>query len=137
MNKTYTSAEIADKTRLYFEGINNIENKSTPNDLMESAQANVMTYKAKVMDPYNEGKITNTDIINGIEAGKNIYHAEHPEDIVKDLDRTAEITVSKNPTLALVKKEEYPLSKTGFINAAILIYGLINVGIILAIAFLK
>ena len=42
--------------------------------------------------------------------------------------------------LTLVKKEEYPLAsnnKAAFINIAILLYGIVNVGLIMAIALMK
>ena len=46
----------------------------------------------------------------------------------------------QGPVRALVKKEEYPLatsSKAAFINIAILLYGIVNVGLVLAIALMK
>lgn len=42
------------------------------------------------------------------------------------------------PVRALVKTEEHPnSSRAAFINMAILLYGVVNIGIILAIAFMK
>ncbi len=46
---------------------------------------------------------------------------------------------NEGPKLALVKKEEsYPLSsKSAFINVVILLYGVLNIGFIVAVALMK
>lgn len=142
ITRTYTNEEIVEKTRIFFEGINNIENKNTSTDLTEAAQANVKKYELGVMVPYNDGKL-NSNFMNAIKVGEEIYHNEHPnkEQTSTDLTRTAEMQAlhGDGPKLALVKKEEHPLSmhKAGYVNVAILIYGMINIGIIVAIALIK
>lgn len=141
-SRIYTNGEIANKTRLYLEGINNIENQSIPTDLTESAQANVKKYQLGVMVPYADGKL-NENFASAIKAGEEIYRAEHPEkeQASTDLTRTAEMQAihGTGQKLALVKKEEAPLSlpRAGYINIAILLYGTLNIGIILAIALMK
>lgn len=140
----YTEKTIADKTRLYLEGINNIENPNKPTDLTEAAQANVKKYQLGVMVPYKAGKL-NSAIASAIKTGEEIYANEHPEKATTstDLTRTAEMQAihgeEKGLTRALVKPEEKPFSlpKTGYINILILLYGTLNIGIILAIAFMK
>lgn len=142
MNQKYYSPEqIAEKTRLYFEGINNIEDKNTPTDLTEAAQANVKKFELGVMIPFHDNKL-NPTFANAIETGKTIFHNEHPDKTTtsNDLTRTAEIkNIASGPSLALVKKEESPLSlpRAGYINIAILLYGVLNIGIIVAIALMK
>jgi len=140
--KIYTNEEIAEKTRLYFEGINNIENKNEPTILTEAAQANVKKFELGVMVPYADGKLS-SNFANAIKTGEEIYRAEHPEkeQTSTDLTRTAEMQAihGNGPKLSLVKKEEAPLSlpRAGYINIAILLYGTLNIGIILAIALMK
>lgn len=141
--RIYTNEEIANKTRLYFEGINNIENKKEPTILTEAAQANVKKFQLGVMVPYADGKL-NENLTNAIKTGEEIYRAEHPdkEQTSNDLTRTAEMQAlhgDNPPVRALVKKEEAPLSlpRAGYINIAILLYGTLNIGIILAIALMK
>lgn len=141
-SRIYTNGEIANSTRLYFEGINNIDNKEVPTDLTEAAQANVKKFELGVMVPYADGKL-NENFSSAIKAGEEMYHAEHPnkEQTSTDLTRTAEMQAihGNGPKLALVKKEEAPLSlpRAGYINIAILLYGTLNIGIILALALLK
>ena len=141
-SRIYTNGEIANSTRLYFEGINNIDNKEVPTDLTEAAQANVKKYELGVMVPYADGKL-NENFSSAIKAGEEMYRAEHPnkEQTSTDLTRTAEMQAihGNGPKLALVKKEEAPLSlpRAGYINIAILLYGTLNIGIILALALLK
>lgn len=138
----YTNEDIANKTRLYFEGINNIENSNIPTDLTEAAQANVKKYQLGVMVPYTDGKL-NENFANAIRTGEEMYRNEHPEkeQTSTDLTRTAEMQAihGTGPKLTLVKKEEAPLSlpRAGYINIAILLYGTLNIGIILAIALMK
>lgn len=141
--RIYTNEEIANKTRLYFEGINNIENQNVATDLTEAAQANVKKFQLGVMVPYADGKL-NESLTNAIKTGEDIYRAEHPEkeQASTDLTRTAEMQAlhgDNPPVRALVKKEEAPLSlpRAGYINIAILLYGTLNIGIILAIALMK
>lgn len=137
----YTNEDIANKTRLYFEGINNIEGPN-PTDLTEVAQAHVKKYQLGVMVPYADGKL-NENFANAIKTGEEIYRNEHPEksSTSNDLTRTAEMQAihGTGPKLTLVKKEEAPLSlpRAGYINIAILLYGTLNIGIILAIALMK
>lgn len=141
-SRIYTNKEIADKTRLYFEGINNIESKDEPTILTESAQANVKKFELGVMVPYADGKL-NSNFANAIKTGEDMYRAEHPEkeQVSNDLTRTAQMQAihGEGQVRALVKKEEAPLAlpKAGYINIAILIYGTLNIGIILALALLK
>lgn len=141
-SRIYTNGEIANSTRLYFEGINNIDNKEVPTDLTEAAQANVKKFELGVMVPYADGKL-NENFASAIKAGEEMYRAEHPnkEQTSTDLTRTAEMQAihGNGPKLALVKKEEAPLSlpRAGYINIAILLYGTLNIGIILALALLK
>jgi len=46
--------------------------------------------------------------------------------------------LKQGPVRALVKKEETPKSsRAAFINVAVLVYGILNIGIILAIALMK
>ena len=141
-SRIYTNGEIANSTRLYFEGINNIDNKEVPTDLTEAAQANVKKFELGVMVPYADGKL-NENFTSAIKAGEEMYRAEHPnkEQTSTDLTRTAEMQAihGNGPKLALVKKEEAPLSlpRAGYINIAILLYGTLNIGIILALALLK
>lgn len=139
----YTNEDIANKTRLYLEGINNIESQSVPTDLTEAAQANVKKYQLGVMIPYADGKL-NENFAHAIRTGEEIYRNEHPEkeQISTDLTRTAEMQAihgENAPIRALVKKDEAPLSlpRAGYINIAILLYGTLNIGIILALALLK
>ena len=141
-SRIYTNSEIANSTRLYFEGINNIDNKEVPTDLTEAAQANVKKFELGVMVPYADGKL-NENFSSAIKTGEEMYRAEHPnkEQTSTDLTRTAEMQAihGNGPKLALVKKEEAPLSlpRAGYINIAILLYGTLNIGIILALALLK
>lgn len=141
-SRIYTNGEIANSTRLYFEGINNIDNKEVPTDLTEAAQANVKKFELGVMVPYSDGKL-NENFSSAIKAGEEMYRVEHPnkEQTSTDLTRTAEMQAihGNGPKLALVKKEEAPLSlpRAGYINIAILLYGTLNIGIILALALLK
>ncbi|MCI9281099.1 MAG: hypothetical protein HFI49_02420 [Bacilli bacterium] len=141
-SRIYTNSEIANSTRLYFEGINNIDNKEVPTDLTEAAQANVKKFELGVMVPYADGKL-NENFASAIKTGEEMYRAEHPnkEQTSTDLTRTAEMQAihGNGPKLALVKKEEAPLSlpRAGYINIAILLYGTLNIGIILALALLK
>ena len=142
-SRIYTNEDIANKTRLYFEGINNIENPNVPTDLTEVAQAHVKKYQHDVMVPNADGKL-NENFSNAIRIGREMYLAEHPEkeQISTDLTRTAEMQAihgENAPVRALVKKEESPLSlpRAGYINIAILLYGTLNIGIILAIALMK
>ena len=141
-SRIYTNGEIANSTRLYFEGINNIDNKEVPTDLTEAAQANVKKFELGVMVPYADGKL-NENFSSAIKAGEEMYRAEHPnkEQTSTDLTRTAEMQAihGNGPKLALVKKEEAPLSlpRAGYINIAILLYGTLNIGIILALSLLK
>lgn len=141
-SRIYTNGEIANSTRLYFEGINNIDNKEVPTDLTEAAQANVKKFELGVMVPYADGKL-NENFASAIKAGEEMYRVEHPnkEQTSTDLTRTAEMQAihGNGPKLALVKKEEAPLSlpRAGYINIAILLYGTLNIGIILALALLK
>lgn len=141
-SRIYTNGEIANSTRLYFEGINNIDNKEVPTDLTEAAQANVKKFELGVMVPYADGKL-NENFASAIKTGEEMYRAEHPnkEQTSTDLTRTAEMQAihGNGPKLALVKKEEAPLSlpRAGYINIAILLYGTLNIGIILALALLK
>ncbi len=62
-------------------------------------------------------------------------------DELMQIQNTQELKLTNNdgPKLALVKKEEsYPLaSKAAFINVAILLYGMLNIGFIIAIAILR
>lgn len=139
----YTNEQIANKTILYLEGINNIENPNTPTDLTEAAQAHVKKYQLGVMVPYTDGKL-NENFASAIKTGEQIYRAEHPDkvDVANDLTRTAEMQAihgENAPVRALVKKEEAPLSlpRAGYINIAILLYGVLNIGIIVAIALMK
>ncbi len=141
-SRIYTNGEIANSTRLYFEGINNIDNKEVPTDLTEAAQANVKKFELGVMVPYADGKLSE-NFSSAIKTGEEMYRAEHPnkEQTSTDLTRTAEMQAihGNGPKLALVKKEEGPLSlpRAGYINIAILLYGTLNIGIILALALLK
>lgn len=141
-SRIYTNGEIANSTRLYFEGINNIDNKEVPTDLTEAAQANVKKFELGVMVPYADGKLSE-NFASAIKAGEEMYRVEHPnkEQTSTDLTRTAEMQAihGNGPKLALVKKEEAPLSlpRAGYINIAILLYGTLNIGIILALALLK
>ncbi len=141
-SRIYTNSEIANSTRLYFEGINNIDNKEVPTDLTEAAQANVKKFELGVMVPYADGKL-NENFASAIKTGEEMYRAEHPnkEQTSTNLTRTAEMQAihGNGPKLALVKKEEAPLSlpRAGYINIAILLYGTLNIGIILALALLK
>ena len=108
-SRIYTNGEIANSTRLYFEGINNIDNKEVPTDLTEAAQANVKKFELGVMVPYADGKL-NENFSSAIKAGEEMYRAEHPnkEQTSTDLTRTAEMQAihGNGPKLALVKKEE-------------------------------
>lgn len=141
-SRIYTNGEIANSTRLYFEGINNIDNKEVPTDLTEAAQANVKKFELGVMVPYADGKLSE-NFSSAIKTGEEMYRVEHPnkEQTSTDLTRTAEMQAihGNGPKLALVKKEEAPLSlpRAGYINIAILLYGTLNIGIILALALLK
>lgn len=139
--RNYSLEDIANKTELYFEGINNMENPNVATVLIEEAQANVTKFQLGVMVPYADNKL-NPTLANAIKTGEEIYNNEHPKAITSDnLTRTAEMQAihGDGPKLALVKKEEHPLSlpRAGYINIAILIYGILNIGIILAIALMK
>ncbi len=139
--RNYSLEDIANKTRLYLEGINNMENPNVATVLTEAAQANVTKYQLGVMVPYNDNKI-NPSIASAIRTGEEIYNNEHPKSITSDnLTRTAEMQAihGEGQKLMLVKKEEHPLSlpRAGYINIAILLYGVLNIGIILAIALMK
>ena len=141
-SRIYSNGEIANSTRLYLEGINNIDNKEVPTDLTEAAQANVKKFELGVMVPYADGKLSE-NFSSAIKTGEEMYRVEHPnkEQTSTDLTRTAEMQAihGNGPKLALVKKEEAPLSlpRAGYINIAILLYGTLNIGIILALALLK
>lgn len=133
----YSMSEIANSTRTYYEGVNQ------KNDLTEKALYSLNKFENVVMVPYHAGRL-NSSFITAIDAGKKLYFDEHPEkvNISNDLTRTAEMQAvhgEDGPVRALVKKEEgpFPLKKTGFINLAILLYGTLNIGIILAIALMK
>ena len=76
-SRIYTNSEIANSTRLYFEGINNIDNKEVPTDLTEAAQANVKKFELGVMVPYADGKL-NENFASAIKTGEEMYRAEHP-----------------------------------------------------------
>ena len=58
---------------------------------------------------------------------------------VKNLAIADDLKQQQVQVRSLVKKEEYPLAskRAAFINIAILLYGIINVGLVLAIALLK
>jgi len=45
--------------------------------------------------------------------------------------------LKQGPVRALVKKEEPRSTRAAFINVAVLLYGILNIGIILAIALMK
>ncbi len=136
--RDYTAREIANATDLCLKGINNIESKTEPTVLTEENQRNVMSFFQIIS---NKDQL-NPSFRQAIETGQTIYYNEHPEKqvISSDLTRTAELQVlneQNGPTRTLTKKEVFPLTKAGFVNVAILLYGTLNIGIILAIAFMK
>lgn len=139
--RNYSLEDIANKTRLYLEGMDNMKNPNVVTVLTEEAQANVEKFGLDVMVPYADKKI-NPTLANAISTGEEIYNNEHPKANTSDnLTRTAEMQAihGEGPTLALVKKEEHPLSlpRGGYINIFILLYGILNIGIIVAIALLR
>jgi len=135
--KNYSMSDIANSTRIYYEGTNR------KNDLTEKALHSLSKFENGVMVPYNSGRL-NPNLSNAIQAGKKVYFDEHPDkaNISSDLTRTAEMQAihgENGPIRALVKKEEGPFSlkKAGYINLAILLYGTLNIGFIIAIALMK
>lgn len=53
------------------------------------------------------------------------------------MNNADELRQQANPTRMLIKTEAPKSSRSAFINVAVLLYGIINIGFIIAIAFLK
>ncbi len=117
---------IKKRTEIYYEASNNTD------FLCEAANYSLGYFSSNVIVPFDEGRFSGSLINESIEEGKNNYLALHPEKKAKA--RVLELT---SPNLPVPFKEEETPTKAGFINIAILLYGIINIGMILAIAFMK
>lgn len=123
-------------------------------DELENNITNYMNLYFSIKESFNDLTEDNKILMSNIE---NLIASLPKETIVgsmvnKKLDEYFEMTKTmgdeKGKTMALILKnknlpslieEEVPsrYTKAGYINIAILIYGIINIGIILAIAFMK
>ncbi len=62
---------------------------------------------------------------------------EHDRAFNTGINNTAELPMVRKRMLPTVQKEQKLFTRAGFINAAILLYGMVNIGIIVAIAIMK
>lgn len=125
--------DIAEAAITYFEASNNLGNNKSL--LSDEARSNVKQFGDKVMTPYNENKLA-PHLTDAIRTGETLYRDEHPIETKVEQSQELERTEPMPLVLTRTKDEEY-LPKAGFINVAILLYGMLNVGIIVAIALMK
>lgn len=114
-------------TKRYYEGVNN------KNLLCEAANLSLGYFATNIMGPYEDGVMENGPIKESMDNAKKEYTLEHPESKTKSLERT----LTNFPITTTPEEKSIVPVKAGFINLAILIYGLINIGVILAIAIMK
>jgi len=62
---------------------------------------------------------------------------EHDRAFNTGVNNTMELPTVRKRMLPAIQKEDKIFSRAGFINAAILLYGMINIGIIVAIAIMR
>jgi len=123
----YHLENIKGFTTRYYEGLNNKDR------LCEAANLSLGYFATKIIGPFEDNTLPNGPIKESMESGKQDYAALHPETKAKSLERT----LIKFPITIPEEHEEVSTSKAGFINLAILIYGMVNIGVIIALALLK
>lgn len=118
--------EVKNYMGTYFKAIDN-------RHYLTGDNSNLVAQTESIITSLPEGALKTT-INNELD---NYY--EHTKEIgnVSSMNN-ADTLRQGGPVRALVKKEETPISsRAAFINLAILLYGVVNIGIILAIAFMK
>ncbi|MDE5539890.1 MAG: hypothetical protein K2J20_05335 [Bacilli bacterium] len=111
----------------YFEAKGNAQKLTGPNlALIGQVEANI----AALPQDSEMKKIINSNI-------DDYFAQTKKQGQITDMNNADQLR-QEGPKLALVKKETEGIkSRAAFINVAILIYGIANIGIILAIAFMK
>lgn len=127
MNTNNLKSEIDNGMNIYFKAKDN---------------ANILTSENKILLTNTENSIANlpesSPIKQHINSQIDTYFAHTKEIGNVNAMNNADDLRQGVAIRALVKQEETPhSSRAAFVNMAILLYGVLNIGIILAIAFLK
>ncbi len=97
---------------------------------------------AHYLDEYNRNLIKRVELgIANIPENSELKHLINKKldeyyDKNKHLGNTESMNIADELKLTRTKKENLP-AKSGFVNIAILLYGIINIGVIVAIALMK
>lgn len=125
-NNNNLNSEISNGMATYFEAKDNFNFLTSENKILVTNTENSI---AKLPDGQIKQYI-NQELDNYYERTKEMGN-------ISSMNNVDELRQG-GPVRALVKTEEPPASsRAAFINIAILLYGVINIGIILAIAFMK
>jgi len=124
LNKQELENDITNYMNLYFNVKDSFSHLTEDNKILVS---NIETMIASLPKESVIGKIVNTKLDEYFELTKTLG----------DTKGKSMALVLKNKNLPSLIEEEPVKSKAGFINIAILLYGICNIGIIIAIAFMK
>jgi len=124
LNKEELENDITNYMNLYFNVKDSFSHLTEDNKILVS---NIETMIASLPKESVIGKIVNTKLDEYFELTKTLG----------DTKGKSMALVLKNKNLPSLIEEEPVKSKAGFINIAILLYGICNIGIIIAIAFMK
>lgn len=101
-------------------------------------QAHRLNEPNKMLIGQTEDTMANLPENSNIKKMINTNLEEHDRAYNTGINNTKELmVVPQNYPVLVRKQEEKSFNRAGFINAAILLYGMINVGIIVAIALMK
>lgn len=126
-NNNNLKDEISNGMATYFEAKDSFNFLTSENKILVTNTENSI---AKLPDNSPVKQYINQELDNYYERTKEMGN-------ISSMNNVDELRQG-GPVRALVKTEEPPASsRAAFINIAILLYGVINIGIILAIAFMK
>ncbi len=127
MNDNNLKNEITNGMNTYFEAKDNFNLLTSENKILVTNAGNSI---AKLPDNSPIKQYINSELDNYFERTKEMGN-------INSMDNVDELRQG-GPIRALVKTEQPPASsRAAFVNLAILLYGVLNIGIILAIAFMK
>ena len=127
MNNNDLKSEISNGMSTYFEAKDNFRFLTSENKILVANTANSM---AKLPNNSPIKQYIDSQLDNYYQYTKEMGNTNS----MNDIDELRQ----RGPARALVKTEQQPTSsRAAFINIAILLYGVVNIGIILAIAFMK
>lgn len=123
----YNLEAIANKTETYYKALDKQD------CLGENASYSLGYFATNVINPLEEDRFPQSPVKEAIEEGKNRYFSKHPQ------KKSQALVLERTRKLSIVPVSEEPSEhrKAGYINILILLYGIINIGMILAIALMK